>query len=417
MLRNWWFQILSIVPKPRRRRRSVFSASSLSTRVVAVLSALTLFSFAGSSEAQGIPERVSQLEAQVAALMAQVAALEQEISNLPAAGPMDVQVNCNNGERIQNVLAVAGHRSANVTINVAGFCPEDVYVSRSNTTLRAVAPGDGFQMLSLDGAQRVRVEGLTLHLLDTGNGASFTADGISVIDGRIYVTSGSTGTLSSCTVRECVGGTCVEVNGDASLMINQGVIEGDGTGWGVVTHGSSISLSDTIIRGHSRGIWVAGGTVRMYRGTVEQNTSEAVAMNGGFLVTEGTTFRNNFWMGLAVMGGTMNIAGGEVSGNGTGVFSNGGYVGLGGGVTVRDNRFDGIALENGSSLSIGDATIANNQGHGISLGDVSVAIGNASVTGNQGWGIHCAPSPAVAQFYGLNASGNAAGDIFCPQMQ
>jgi hypothetical protein len=181
-----------------------------------------------------------------------------------------------------------------------------------------------------------------------------------------------------------------------------------------VAHGSSISLIDTVIRGHSRGIWVAGGMARMVGGTVEQNTGEGVAV-GGYLHAEGTVIRDNFWMGVAVMGGMVSIQGGEVSGNGTGVFSAASVVYLTGS-TVRGNRFAGVALENGSSLLVGETTIVDNQGDGIWLGDVSVAIGSADLTGNQGWGLRCEPAPAVAQYRGtFNASNNTAGNILCPQ--
>ncbi len=243
------------------------------------------------------------------------------------------------------------------------------------------------------------------------------ADSLSVIDSpgiAVYVTGGSTGDLGSPVIRRCGGGTCVEVNGGGSLAIRQGLIEGAGTGWGVVAHGATISLNDTVIRGHSRGIWLTGGVVRMTGGVVEQNTSEGVA-TGGYLHAEGTVFRDNFWMGVAVMGGMISIQGGEVSGNGTGVFSAGGVVYLTGSA-VRGNRFAGVSLENGSHLLIGETTIADNQGDGIWLGDVSVAIGTAVLTGNQGWGLRCEPAPAVAQYRGtFNASNNAAGDILCPQ--
>lgn len=384
-------------------------------KLIAAVSVLILFLFARPSIAgKGVSQRITQLEKQVAALSLQTAALREEIARL---APLTVQVDCGRGERIQEALTLAGDRSAKVTINVAGACPEDVDVTRSNTTLRAVAPGGGLRSLRLNGAQGVRLEGLTLASLDIVHGASFAADGISVIDSpgiAVYVTGGSTGDLGSPTIRRCGGGTCVEVNGGGSLTIHQGLIEGAGTGWGVVAHGATISLNDTLIRGHSRGIWLTGGVVRMIGGVVEQNTSEGVATSG-YLHAEGTVFRDNFWMGVAVMGGMASIQGGEVSGNGTGVFSNAGVVSLRGSI-VRGNRFAGVSLENGSNLQIGETTIADNQGDGIWLGDVSVAFGNADITGNQGWGLHCEPAPGVAQYRGtFTASNNAAGDIHCPQ--
>ena len=391
--------------------------SPVSNLTAATLSILSLFLCAGPAEAgTSIAQRVSQLEKQVEAANRQIAALQVQMASL---APLTLQVDCGNGERIEDALILAGDRSANVTINVAGYCPEDVCVSRSNTILRAGAPGDGVRSLSLDGARGVRIEGLTLSGLEAANGASFAAADISMTDSpriAIYVTSSSSGELWSPTLRRCGGGTCVEVNGGGSLTINQGLIEGSGTGMGIVAHGTSISLNETVIRGHSRGVWVVGGVVRMVGGAVEQNTSEGVATTGGYLHAEGTAFRDNFWMGIAVMGGMAWIQDGEVNGNGTGVFSAGGVVTLRDSTVVRSNRFAGVSLENGSSLLIGETTIADNQGDGIWLGDVSMAIGAADLTGNQGWGLRCEPAPAVAQYRGtFNASNNAAGGILCPQ--
>lgn len=390
--------------------------SSMPNLTAAAFFVLSLLSTAGASAAdKGITQRVTRLEKQVATLSSQIATLQVEVAN---QAPLTMQVTCGNGETIQAALNLAGDRSARVTIDVSGYCPEDVALWRGNTVLRAVAPGDGFRSLAIEGAQGVRLEGLTLAGLVAASGASFAADGISIIDSpriAVYITSGSTGELRSPVIRRCGGGTCVEVNGGSSLTIDQGLIEGTGTGMGVVAHGTSINLFDTVIRGHSRGIWVAGGTARMVGGAVEQNTSEGVA-TGGYMEAQGTAFRDNFWMGIAVMGGMFGMFGGEVTGNGTGVFSAGGVVTLRDGTVVRGNRFAGVSLENGSSLLLGETTIADNEGDGIWLGDVCVAIGVVTLTNNQGWGLRCETAPAVAQYRGtFNASGNAAGDILCPR--
>ena len=71
--------------------------------------------------------------------------------------PFNLSVDCAQSQSVSGALAGAGEGVANVTVNIAGFCHEDVGITRSNVTLRAVSDGDGVRSITLDGAHRIRM--------------------------------------------------------------------------------------------------------------------------------------------------------------------------------------------------------------------------------------------------------------------
>ena len=83
----------------------------------------------------GLPERVSQLEAQVDALTQQLATLSAQVISL-SQNIRFIDVHCQDGETIQAALSQVPFRPLHVTINVFGVCTENVNITRSNVHVR-----------------------------------------------------------------------------------------------------------------------------------------------------------------------------------------------------------------------------------------------------------------------------------------
>ena len=120
----------------------------------------------------GLPHRVSELEAQVDALTQQLATLTAQVISL-SQNVRFIDVHCQDGETIQAALSQVLFRPLHVTINVFGVCTENVNILRSNVHIRGAAPGAGIQAANpalpvvrsfnpQNGNQHLRLSRLTL---------------------------------------------------------------------------------------------------------------------------------------------------------------------------------------------------------------------------------------------------------------
>lgn len=395
----------------------------------AVLAALA----AGTAGAQGIPQRLERLEQRVDQLEA-------------AAQPSNLNVNCASGQTVGAALARANTRTGPVTIKVIGNCQEGgLVIARDDITLRGAMPGHGItgpggrgsSILSLNGAQRIRLEDLTFTTLADRGGAIGASNGASFTASRLHMTHGDLATVLSLV-------------GNSSGRIEDTVIDGCQVGAYVET--SSLSVIGNASAGSrfenctEAGILIVAGNV-VLNGQIEVRNTSVQVFDGGTLsgMGSGTIIEGGLDTGILVVGGSSAtlLGGTTIRDKGTGIEADGSSIVLGDGALVTGNHFggiraingtrvqfqtgaivednigDGLRLTGGSSSSNRGAIIRNNTGNGVRIEDTSVMIGSGAgeITSNSGWGILCETTPpAVAQIHGGmgTVSGNTLGGVSCP---
>lgn len=335
----------------------------LKPRVSAAVAACVLSLAVAPAAAQGISDRVSALEARVAALEADLEA---------AFAPRTIVVNCANGQTVNAALAQMAGRAAQLTIRVVGMCTEAVTIQRDDVTLRGMNPGDGIAApspqdlaVSVSG-QRVTVERLALQGGSSG----------------LQLSGGSSVTASNLVISGAASGARVTLG--SHLALSNSVIENNGVGI-QASLGARITLIDTTIHQHSFGVVLQSSFLSAFSSVIADSVIGGVSMS---------------------LGSTASL------GNAT---------------IVENNGVLGMYAVGGSSISLMDATIRGNGAGGVRLADVSVISGNpsASIVANGGWGVLCAPAPAVPQISeaipnggislgAANVHGNTAGQINCP---
>jgi hypothetical protein len=348
------------------------------------------------------------------------------------APALDLTVNCGTGGSIQGALDLTGDWAARVTITITGYCDEDVVLSRPNTTLQGVAPGDGFRSLVVDGAQRVSLNQLTLGggLRATAGGALsanlLTVTGVPNI--AVDVQTGATGTFFHLVINGCglagpVG--CLNVASGASAVVHEGqILAGGGTGnIGVMAQGGTIILEDTTVSGfQTTGVSAnTGGSVVMRGGAVRNNGDMGLGTSRGALFSlSNVIVEHNAWTGIAMTGGEMTLDSCTIRYNGTAGTPGGGIAGLSGAkltlrdTTIADNAGTGVEMRDLSAIVMNRTTVTGNTGSGITLGSLSfLASSNASntVSNNGRWGLTCVLSSRYRDYGAFSMSGNAFGDI------
>ena len=298
--------------------------------------------------AQGIPQRVAELEARLAALEG-------------SSAPQVVEVDCSAGGSVMAALAEAAGRSAPLTIGVRGTCTEQVVVSRDDVSIVGWSPGAGLQgltstspVISVRGGQRLRLSALSLQggssALDVGSGASVNASSLQ-ITGATYGVS--------------VSNASVELRG--STIADSGV-------FGVTAKaGSSVTVLTSTIRDSGfHGVMVTAASLRLGQSVVESNSGGGIFGWAGAMVTiESGTIRDNVGGGLGLQGGaTVHFEGTSL---------------------IAGNGSSGIGLFFGSSANIRGVTVENNAQSGVSAGGGSVVLfgGAAIVRNNTGPGVRC----------------------------
>ena len=357
-------------------------------------------------------------------LQEQINALEQRVSELEGitSAPQEFSVNCNEGEKIADVLTQVNYTKGPVTITINGVCQESLTIYRDNIKIRGKYPNDGLMpgsewfILNLIGSRRTQIENLTLTgggtALNAASGATFEAWGLHVKDASagVHLSYEASGILWNSIIENCERG--IVTWGSGTLYVNGGEVK-DSSTFGVQAAGNSyISLSGgfKVTGSDAQAVFAGGGSIEIQNAIVEKNQSSGVwAMDGGSISISGTNTKirdNEFGGVVAWSGATVNMRDGvEVSNNQWhGVVGEyGGVVGVGDGTIIDGNRDAGIYLRGGSVAHIGDSVISNSGWDGILINDTSLATlsGGNEIRYNGGHGISCQPPPAVAQIAGV----------------
>jgi hypothetical protein len=249
----------------------------------------------------------------------------------------DTNVNCDKGGSIQKAIEAGAGSAAAKTINVRGFCEEDLLITRDNVSLL----GDGNAMISgrivMRGAVGVTIRDLTV----TG-----PRDGVSASLSRVFMTNvhftGNTG--SGIAVR---AGSVVYLR-DGSIAHNTG-------GIGLLVDGGFASLDNTdVFSNEGDGIVVnANGSLSFNGGRVHSHESGTgiLARLGASIALSDADVSGNMFAGVNVsLGSTAAI------------YSSG----------INDNVDIGLIVTDNSSVEVGGCEFANNGLYGALAGRHSV---------------------------------------------
>lgn len=295
---------------------------------------------AATAQSSGIPERVSALEQQVQDLQRQLTEAFQ---------PANIDVNCDNGERLNDALFKAGGSANRAIITVYGTCVERVVLSRSNTILLGgsddagiLAPDSKGPALTVNGAHRVFLVNLAvsggMHTLRIDGGAYVFANAVNVSGGTgfgVFVAHGSA-QIANSTI-ENNGADGIFAWSGSRVVLNGGVIRGNRSGLRLADGATaSLDFGSQITDNRELGLGLGAGAVANIRqATVERNSRGGVRVAGGSIATLGNpsqgrpVIRNNGGHGITIEDASMLMAivsspGGsmpEISGNsGLGVF-------------------------------------------------------------------------------------------------
>jgi len=339
---------------------------------------------------------------------------------------IELTVDCTKqGGSVIAALDQAGPRVGRTTVNIIGFCNEDVNIERSNITIRAAdgSPDAGFNKLNLNlGAHEIRIENLRIaHGLAATDGATFRAENLRVDQpdwGNVSVTNSASGILINPTLTNCYNnGFCIGVEAGGHLWVIGG--ETDTIG---VLYGGTANISETVIR---KGLGVdSGGSAYVDRATIETGSGTGVSVKGNVTLFQ-TTISNNASGGVSVEpGGIVDIRGGtkilnngvvgigirpsgiahitdsEISGNDIGILAKSGAL-VAEGATISNNKGRGIEARGTSTLKLRDSKVENNLSDGIWLEDLSFMVAEDGLTyvrNNTGWGLHCSTEPIAVHY-------------------
>ena len=330
-------------------------------------------------------------------------------------GPMNVWVNCNEGQTVNAALDQGSDRSGRLFITIEGVCKESVRIHRDDVILMGFSPGDGLALpfegaypLGIAGAQRVELAHLTLQGL-------FVSEGASVIGNDLHITGAGpagltiwdgTVRLSDSTIEKSTGANVV-VGLGGKLFLSHSTVQDAVTYEGIQVAGGSVELDDVTVQGNKgpggAGLGIMQGFVRINNSEIINNSPHGGMWlhGGGVSVGGNSVIAHNTGWGLEVGAATVSLSN----------------------TTVEDNTRSGVGAGTGSRVMVeGSTIIRNNLEYGIWLGDTSVVNfdpwGVKAITGNGFGGVVCAPAPAVAQIAsGLNPSqvyGNGSPQISCP---
>lgn len=150
-----------------------------------------------------------QLQQQVDTLNAQVQALAEKVNQ----GDQMVEVNCP-GDSIGDALAKAKPGGV-LTVTVTGTCPENVTIARNDVTLQG--SGQVFGQITVDGAQRVVITGLTV----TGPGSGIEARGNAAIN--VWNATIENNAIFGLDIRQgafaVIDGNMIRFNGQCDVLV------------------------------------------------------------------------------------------------------------------------------------------------------------------------------------------------------
>lgn len=270
-------------------------------------SALVLL-FAGNVHAQGIPERVSALEAAVASLRSQLNTLRASL--LEHRRHEDVfitDVNCAAGETIADVLNDRQAQIApGVYIVITGTCLENVNIGRDNVEIVGGGPGAtieaaGGPAVFITG-QNTRLNNLTIrspHRAVWVRHGHLEGGGLRLIGGMSAL-MGSTVRLYDPTVIESAAEVGIDVFEESSVSVNNCTVSGSGfdgvrvaqstflayaciitgSAWAGIRaeEGANVSLDSTTITANADGVIIGDSSVlrNVLATSITGNTSAGI---------------------------------------------------------------------------------------------------------------------------------------------
>lgn len=254
--------------------------------------------------------------------------------------PVDVAVDCGQGESINSVLSAHANGSGRLTIRVTGVCAEQVSVKRSNVSIEGQGATAGVQVTSpqygvivTDGAHGVFVDNLTI-----------------------------------------VGGTAAAwVNRNAHAVFSNILAQQSLLGLSASDNGT-LDVTSSVMSDNTYGAYaIRGGVVMIRDSTIENNTVGVFGMKNGTVnltsitpdntIVAGVTVRGNGTGGIARSGGLVEISDARIENNiRVGLLADSGaslhlFATLSGvGNTITGNGASGVLVQKNSSIVISDAT-------------------------------------------------------------
>ncbi|MBU2097432.1 MAG: hypothetical protein KKD00_01625 [Gammaproteobacteria bacterium] len=335
----------------------------MSIRTIKIITSITCMFMVSPVFSQGQGGQPFQdLQNQIDDLQAQIDAMLTGNST----APINLAVDCNNGESINSALASVGGARNQLNIEITGECIEQVILTRSNVHLQGVSADAGitgnYALFALNGASNISADSLTLD----GGFAAFA---------------------------------CLE---NAAMSGSNLVLENSGNG--VLAHsGGACEITDSILQNNNQGMSIGTNGVVDAKGVIVQDNSGTAAnvYTGGSLTLNASAagpslIRNNRY-------GLSNFANGSLRPLSV-VIENNQSIGI--------NLFSGGALVMDSYVS-GGLVVQNNNGHGIIVQPLSTASfrGDVNLNNNAGMGLVCIGVHSAEGVQNILAAGNTNGDI------
>jgi Right handed beta helix region len=306
---------------------------------------------------------------------------------------LNIDVNCDEGQSINAALAQQAER---LTVSITGNCAEFVVITRDDVTLQGVgtnptitAPEGAEAAIVIRGAQRVRLQGLTL------TGGSF---------GTLHASEAAYFHAYQLKISNPTGDG-LWMWGGVAAWITESEISGCQQSGAAVFYGSSLYMENSqIIDNATFGVAVGGSQLTLVGTNVARNNWGVEVLNGGSAtIAGGCSILDNHVVGVFLDMSQMRLDDGRVEGNGEiGISLSMGANALLSGVIIHNKG--GVNVVDGSAVSVVGASTIDDGGTGtpgIKLVDTSMASVSAesSVTGSP-YGIECSQPPSVAQLRG-----------------
>jgi len=302
-------------------------------------------------------------------------ALAPPVSANGPHGDKTVRVDCAQGKSINRALRHGDERKPLVVI-VEGTCTENVVVERDDVTLQGepgatiVAADASKPTLSLDGAHRVVVTGLTLSGGRDGIAAtrgSTLEVGVCVLQNNarfgLIVSYGGTAAVDNCVIQNNGGGGAVAANGAQLVVTNSTVRNNTGNGLAAVRNSHLRVGQDT------------AGSLTPGPVTVQGNTQ------GGIVVSDASA-------GIVVATRVEANGGhGIVSQSSSSVSIGVGTLGLVAPVTIRGNGNSGVSIYQASRGLVQDSLVKNNTRDGVRIEGSAATVIGSQIRGNGRYGI------------------------------
>lgn len=312
-------------------------------------------------------------------------------STVPQSLTVTVDCTADPPQSINTALATQADR---LFVSINGNCNEEVVVSRDDVWLQSGGPEAGItapqgrrNAVSVQGAQRVWLQGLTL----TGGLFTLEADGGASLNAYSLRISGATG-------------SGFYMGNGVAAYVQESYISGNQWSGAHMDGGSQLTLWDSHVTDNvSHGIFVQGSSVTLYGTEVARNDAGVGARNARVVIQPGggrsSTIHDNRASGVGGGASQFYLNSVQVAGNafeGVGVAD--GSAAVLDDVTVEGNGGGGVVVRNGSTLAVGGTgSIDGGPGNpGIRLEDTSTAAiaGSYSIAGSP-YGVSC-PEPRGA---------------------